>query len=149
MNRRRKITIAVLGAVGGIVVVCALGVYILLLGLTEDLYFNKWSVAYVVFTPAIVDNVPQPQRVGEVEYYHSCGDGPKPMAEGISYETEASNEVLLTEFHNYLSAHGYVKDTAQTGSRDYNYSKDDKTFTFEITPEKPGTNRVVVRLETF
>lgn len=149
MNRRRKITIAVLATVAVVVGVCALGFYILLLGFTEDLYFSKWSVAYVVFTPAIVDNVPQPQKVGEVEYYHSCGDGPKPMAEGLSYETQASKELLLTEFHAYLSGHGYVKDTEQTGSSDYNYSKDDMTFSFSIGPETTGTNRVVVRLETF
>ncbi len=84
MRKRTKIFL-LLAVIGG---ACAAGVYVLLLGFTEDLYFKEWTIAHVFFTPSFIEQLPRPQIIGEVVYYHSSGDGPKPMAAGLSFEKQ-------------------------------------------------------------
>jgi hypothetical protein len=136
MKKRTKMSLAV------IVGACAFGVYVLVLGFTEDLYFRKWSIAHVFFTPSFIEHLPRPQIIGEVVYYHSSGDGPKPMAEGLSFESNASKDEILNEFDKYLSQNGYVKDSGAPDFLDYQYSKDGAKFYFSIQAVAGGRNRV-------
>jgi len=143
-TRMRKRPTLVVAAAVLVVCVCGIALYALKLGFTEDLYFNRWSFAHLLFTPEIIDNLPHPQRIGAAEFYHSCGDGPKPMAEGVSFESQASKEVILNQFHEYLSRRGYSRDVGDQEFSDYQYSKGDKKFSFSIQ-EEGGKSRVEAR----
>lgn len=138
-NRAKKLLL--LAVIAG---ACGFCIYVLLLGFTEDLYFKKWSIAYLVFTPSIVEHLPRPQIIGDVVYYHSGGDGPKPMAEGLSFESNAAKDEIVNQFDKYLSQHGYVKDSA-VDFLDYQYSKNGARFYFSVQPLELGKHRVVAQ----
>lgn len=139
-NRTKKFLL--LAVIAG---ACGFCIYVLLLGFTEDLYFKKWSIAYVVFTPSIVKDLPRPQIIGEVVYYHSSGDGPKPMAEGLSFASNASQDEIVNQFDKYLSQLGYVKDSGAADFLDYQYSRNRAKFYFSVQPLELGKNRVVAQ----
>jgi hypothetical protein len=141
MSRRTKIFLLVVVVVGA----CAFGVYVLILGFTEDLYFKKWSIAHVLFTPSFIEHLPRPQIIGEVVYYHSSGDGPKPMAEGLSFETTASRDEILNQFNEYLAQNGYIRDAGAADFLDYQYSKNGNKFYFAVQSLGGGKNRVVAQ----
>lgn len=101
-------------------------------------FFKRWSLAYFLFTPSIIENVPQPHKIGEAEYYHSAGDGPKPMVEGISFESNASKNQILNQFDEYLSHHGYVRDSADLDFFEYQYSRDNNKFYLTIEALEGG-----------
>jgi hypothetical protein len=141
VSKRRTILFLLLVMIGA----CAFGVYVLILGFTEDLYFKKWSIAHVFFTPSFIEHLPRPQIIGDVVYYHSSGDGPKPMAEGLSFESNASKDEILNQFDKYLSHNGYVKDPGAADFLDYQYSKNGTTFNFAVQALAGGKNRVVAQ----
>ena len=144
MTKSRKLIVLVLL---GVLVVGAgsFAAYALVLGFTEDLYFKRWSVAHVLFTPSFIENLPKPQIVGDVVYYHSCGDGPKPPAEGLSFETTASKDQILAQFDYYLTRSGYSKDIGSSDFLDYQYSKGTTKFYFSVRPRDAGKNVVVAQ----
>src|SRR5436309_12255649 len=141
MSQRTKIFLLLVVIVGA----CVFGVYVLILGFTEDLFFKKWSIAYVFFTPSFIEHLPRPQIIGDVVYYHSSGDGPKPMAEGLSFESTASKDEILNQFDKYLFQNGYVKDPGSSDFLDYQYSKNGTTFNFSVQALGSGKNRVVAQ----
>ena len=129
----------------GILAVCALAAYSLMLAFTEDLSFKRWSLAHFLFTPSFIEHLPRPQMIGEAEYHHSSGDGPKPMSEGISFQSSASKSEILNQFDQYLSHRGYVRDSGSADFLDYQYSRGGDKFYFSIEPSNDGTNRVVAQ----
>jgi hypothetical protein len=148
MSKSRKLILFVLLA-AVIAGTCSFAGYALVLGFTEDLYFKRWSVAHLLFTPSFIEHLPKPNIMGEVVYYHSCGDGPKPPAEGLSFETIASKDQILTEFERYLVQNGYSQDTGPADFLDYQYSKGKTKFNFSVQPRASGKNLVVAQESYF
>jgi hypothetical protein len=144
MTKSRKLILFALVA-AAIVGTCSFAVYALVLGFTEDLYFKRWSVAHVLLTPSFIEHLPKPNIIGSVLYYHSAGDGPKPPAEGLSFETAASKEQVLTQFDQYLIQNGYSKDIGPSDFLDYQYSKGKTKFYFSVQPHNGGKNFVVAQ----
>jgi hypothetical protein len=119
--------------------------YALVLGFTEDLNFKRWSVAYILFTPSFIEHLPRPKIIGDVVYYHSNGDGPKPPAEGLSFETIATKGEILSKFAAYLSQNGYVEDKGKIDVLEYQYSKNQTKFYFSVQAIENGKNLVVAQ----
>jgi hypothetical protein len=140
---RKLIKLGLVGVVG--IGACSLAIYAIVLGFTEDLYFKRWSVAHVLFTPSFIENLPKPDVVGDVVYYHSSGDGPKPPAEGLSFETNASKDQILAQFDRYLAQSGYSKDTGSSDFLDYQYSKGTTKFYFSVQARDAGKSLVVAQ----
>lgn len=141
MSKRTKILLLLVVVIGA----CGFGFYVLLLGFTEDLYFKKWSIAHVFFTPSFIEDLPKPKIIGEAVYYHSSGDGPKPRAEGLSFETTAAKDEIVDQFNKYLSQNGYIQDAGAADFLDYQYSKTGQRFYFAVQSLGPGKNRVVAQ----
>jgi len=143
MTKRRNLIL--FAAFSAVIVGCSFGMYAFVLGFSEDLYFKRWSVAHVLFTPSFIEHLPKPNIIGDVLYYHSAGDGPKPPAEGLSFETAAAKDQILTQFEQYLMQNGYSKDIGPPDFLDYQYSKGKTKFYFSVQPHVGGKNFVVAQ----
>ena len=144
MTKSRKLILSVLLA-AGVTGASSFAVYAVVLGFTEDLHFKRWSVAHVLFTPSFIENLPRPNIIGDVVYSHSSGDGPKPSAEGLSFETTASKDEIVTQFERYLIQNGYSQDSGAADFLDYQYSKGKTKFYFSVQPRDAGKNLVVAQ----
>jgi len=67
------------------------------------------------------------------------------MAEGLSFESNASKDEILNQFDKYLFQNGYVKDPGVSDFLDYQYSKNGTTFNFSVQALGSGKNRVVAQ----
>ena len=120
----------------------AFGVYAAALLLEEDLYSQKGTMAYYVTISSLaIKEFPLIGQIKEELYYYSSGDGPKPSANGVSYLSNAPQEMLETELSNYLRGKGFVVDKSLSGG--YFIKLGSKTgFELRITKEQELT-RVV------
>jgi hypothetical protein len=120
------------------------GIYTLKLMFTEDLYTNKGTYAYyLTIRSSTIKNFPQLKKVGKEEYYFSCGDGPKRMANGINYLTEEQPEHIAEPLDRYLKSRGFVKDERRSNGESYYYKGTGSTFELDIKPDETGFHRVI------
>ena len=127
---------------GILIFASGVGLYSLMLAFTESLYVERGSYAYYLLIPSFIKNVPQPQIVGEPEYYSSCGDGPKPMATGVSFYSKDLKSELFDQINRYAVAAGYTPDPDAVITGDYGYRRGSMAFEFKIEAESNGTNSV-------
>lgn len=81
---------------------------------TEDLHTSRNSFAYfIAINSKTIKNVPVINNISEPDFYYSCGDGPKPGANQISYESSATTEKILKNINIYLKDSGYTLDKDQ------------------------------------
>ena len=84
---------------------------------TEDLYCDRGSFEYyVAIHSGLIKQTPLVQLQGSPRFYASCGDGPKPPANGISYTSNANAEAVKSRLTDYILNDGYVRGDDRTGS---------------------------------
>ena len=108
MNKwiRRSLVAAI--CLGGVVLVGRGCLHVLQVWFAEDLYTRAGTLDYYLsINSAFIKNVPKPGAVAEVEYYSSCGDGPKPPAQGVSFLTDADVRSVNAALKAYLEKEGY------------------------------------------
>jgi hypothetical protein len=116
--------------------------YLMGLIFEEDLYFRKWSVPYLLFTPSFIENIPRPQPKGEPIYHSSSGDGPKPPSAGVHFWTTATRAQVFTEINEYLIKNGYTQ-VYDNLTYNHEYSKGNNRFGLRISGDALGSVEVV------
>lgn len=77
-------------------------------GAFESVYAPEDSLkGFLMIVPSVVKSIPRVGRVRDVTLYTSSGDGPKPPADGISYYTDASPDVVLRDVRAYFLSEGF------------------------------------------
>lgn len=127
MGLALKIVAAICGSL-----VVLLALYAGKLLLTEDLLTTRGTFAYyITIRSSNVKNFPLVGVVGEVEYYASCGDGPKPPANGVFYTSDENPQKLKESIEQYLSNRGFVK--TEESIHGGTYVQPDRKTSFELT----------------
>jgi len=88
-------------------------------------------------------DAPEPGMAGELQYYSSCGDGPKPPAEGKSFLTRLSPDEITQVYERYLRASRFVGEPST--SHDRWYSRDSSGISVTVLPHEGGLCRLVLR----
>ncbi len=130
-TKKRKTSILI----GLIVLILLSGWYALSIGFDEALYTKKGTLSYyLTINSELIKDVPKPKMVGEPSYYSSCGDGPKPPAQGIIYRSRATQEELLKILDQYATEHEFVKDQKYF-IFEHAYDGNKSFIHFTLTPE--------------
>ena len=125
------------------VILLGAGLYILKLLFTEDLYVSKGTIAYyVTIRSTTIKDFPRLKVIGEEDYYSSCGDGPKPPANGIRYTSSEDPLILQRSIEEYLLERGFVKTEASSTGGTYLQSPTKTSLELAINPENDA-HRVV------
>jgi hypothetical protein len=132
--------------VGGVLVLVVLlgALYAGKLLFTEDLYVTKGSFGYyVTIRSSNIKNFPLIGVVNQEVYYSSCGDGPKPPANGIRYTSKESPQKLKESIERHLFDRGFVKQADSIEGGDYVNPGSKTSVELTIKPEKDGLQRVI------
>lgn len=125
------------------VILVVAGLYIVKLLLTEDLYVSKGTIAYyVTIRSTTIKDFPRLNVIGEENYYSSCGDGPKPPANGIRYTSSEDPLTLQRSIEEYLLKRGFAKTEESSTGGSYLQSSTRTSLELTITPENDA-QRVV------
>lgn len=111
---RRKWVYA--GSVAAALIVTAAGMwYVSRIVFAESLYTEKGTLAYwMVVRSNIIRGFPKPGLIGEERYYYSCGDGPKPAAEGVLFSTSNNRTQIYGEADRFLKEMGFSKVSSES-----------------------------------
>lgn len=112
--------------------------------MTEDLYTSKGSYSYfVTIRSKMVQKFPRIGYVGQEEFYYSCGDGPKPPMNGISYTSSADSVTIIKKTEEYISGYGFRRVLEPSYLKDELwYSNSESTFQLQLSKEENGHYRV-------
>lgn len=118
--------------------------YAVKLLLTEDLYTSRKTFAYyVTIQSSNIKNFPLIGVVGDEVYYSSCGDGPKPPANGIRYNSTEDPQTLRTSIEQYLLDRGFIKEEQSIEGGSYVQPGSKTSLELDIRPENEGLHRVI------
>jgi hypothetical protein len=85
--------------------------------LGESNYAKPGSFTYYACVSSVMQNVPRVGAIGEVIFYTSAGDGPKPAMDEVSYRSRLAAHTVMSETGKYLESAGFVRaDVGQTSS---------------------------------
>ncbi len=103
---------------------------------TEDLYYSEGSYSDFLLTPRDLSTMPLSGLVGKPRYYSSCGDGPKPPMNGISYGSALPPGEVKNEIASHFRRRGYEGDSL------LELRRDDRTLDFGVEPISSGGSTV-------
>jgi len=90
----------------------------------ESLYMKKGTLEYfLTMDSEVIENFPLVNIVGEETYYSSCGDGNKPPANGVSFDSRADKAELVRRIEAYVTEHGYKKKEESSAGDEYRYAR--------------------------
>jgi hypothetical protein len=117
-----------------LLVVVALAVLVLLLRFysRESVYCYRNSLDFrLCITEGVIRYFPTPETISEPSYYFSCGDGPKPPEQEVTFESTLDRDVLRKLFQKHIAEFNY-KLADQKGDFTLWYSNGNRSLFLEI-----------------
>jgi hypothetical protein len=112
---------------------------------TEDLYVEKNTFDYfLVVNSRFIKTVPCPGTITDLAYYSSCGDGPKPPANGVEFTTDATHQKLIDDLTAHLQRFGY-REWKETDEYAEHQSETDRNAMISLYALSNNLIRVTIR----
>lgn len=93
-----------------VLVLVGLAVVIAPIMFSESLYTGRGTLAYwLTIHSDVIEQFPLTGLKGEVTYFYSCGDGGKPPANGLLFQSTSDRQTLIQTVDSYLAGCGYTK----------------------------------------
>jgi hypothetical protein len=107
--------------------------YHLTLFAAESYYTERGSYPYYVLIRKLVRDLPLYQLKGDLQYFSSVGDGPKPPEEAVFYCSRGTRQDIASFYGTYMQANGFA--TALTDDQGVRYRRGHQTFLLSIESE--------------
>lgn len=91
-----------------VIFLSVLGFYSLVLLFDESLYTREGTFAYYLTVPDLIADAPRPGQIGQPRFYVSAGDGPKPPASAVYYQSDAARGEISRTLEAYLQSKGLL-----------------------------------------
>jgi hypothetical protein len=104
------VRLGLIGVGGFLLVIAALAVLLFLLRFysRESVYCYRNSLDFRLgITEAVIRNFPTPETTSPPRFYFSCGDGPKPPEQEVTFESSSDKKVLKKLFQEHIAKFGY------------------------------------------
>jgi hypothetical protein len=129
------------------VFIACLFLYALKLAFTESLYSRRGSFAFfVTITEPDIRAFPVLDATSEPEYNSSCGDGPKPSSQSISYRSRLSTPEILELAQRHAASCGYTLGPVPDFDG-VTYTRDVKTLSVTVTIGADGLAQLDAHLK--
>lgn len=108
--------------------------------MTEDLYTARGSYSYfLTINSKMIKEFPRIEFVGQERFYYSCGDGPKPAMNGISYTSSADSITIIKKIEEHISGYGFQRMLEPSYLKEeFWYSNRENTFQLQISKSGNG-----------